>query len=63
MSANPAPSGITPDTIVAIVAGAIVSITVAVLAAVSQSGVPQLDLTRVSMGDDSGELTADRFRR
>ena len=36
MSANPAPSGITPDTIVAIVAGAIVSITVAVLAAVSQ---------------------------
>ena len=27
------------------------------------TGVPQLDLTRVSMGDDSGELTADRFRR
>jgi hypothetical protein len=36
MSANPAPTGITPDTIVAIVAGAVVSITVATLAAASQ---------------------------
>jgi len=36
MSANPAPSGVSADTIVAIIAGAAVSISVAVLAALSQ---------------------------